>query len=307
MKKFICKLLLFCVAVFAILNAISWGVLETHRNASLFKPSFVVNQIAGESFDYIILGSSVSFTGVNTNVIDSITMMNGINLAMDGSYAHTQSAMLTHFLNQGCKTKYCILAIDEGRSNIAHNNFCINDFQFLPFISDKPIYELYRNQEKALGSSPFRSLTSCIPMLGVTYYNAQIFYSSLLALKDLDKRHNFDKKGNGKYPDNHIFDVDKIESHKEAFTINNSSILNIKRICEDNNIELIYYLPPKYNCISIVEDNQIDTPVINYRDRFNDNYKYFYDAVHLNISGRDKVSADLANELLMLFQLDVVK
>ncbi len=299
MKKFIYKSLLFCVAVFVVLNAISWIVLEIHRNASLFKPSFVTNQIAGETFDYIILGSSVGYTGVNANVIDSITMMNGINLAMDGTNALTQSAMLTHFLNSGCRTKYCILALDEGRSNILRDDFCMNDFQFLPFISNKSIYNIYRNREKALGGSYFRTLTGYIPMLGVTYYNAQIFYSSLLAIMNPDRRHHFDKKGVGQYPNGHTFDIDNIEFSEEVVEITNSSILDIKQICLNNNIEIIYYLPPKFNCISTVEDND-KISIINFRDRFNDNHTYFYDAVHLNVAGRDKISTDLASELMLI-------
>lgn len=304
MKKFIYKLIAYIVVLFILLNIMSLGVFAVHRNASLFKPSFVVNNLDSTSkFDYIVLGSSIGLMGVNTHIIDSICMTNGVNLAMEGSGFHTNYAMLRLFLDQGCKTSTVILSLDVCRPSLLYDEFRNSDFQFIPFFNRQQVYNIYRNHEKNIKSSSLMSMSRYLPIVSVAYYNAQMFYSALLAIKDLDKRHNFDKKGNYSYPNTHIAKSNKQELEIEDVNLKNISVLAIENICKDNNIELIYYLAPKYNCTSVLDHRSSkDRKFVNFRDIFNDKEEFFYDIVHVNKSGRDEASTRLAVELTNIYR-----
>ncbi|WP_299226415.1 hypothetical protein [uncultured Psychroserpens sp.] len=255
------------------------------RKSAFYKPSFLVNTINETSFDYIILGASTGLTTLNTKTIDSVLGTEGLNLSMDDTGLSSQYLMLQHFLNQGKTTKYCILAPSANAYDHSTNDVSDNDYRFLPFISETYVYDYY----KAFSSKQSKVLkySRWLPMLGVSYYNAELFYPSMITVIKNKKRNRFDDKGNYTYPNLKNSRVVINEPSNLNVSFKNKYVAKIKDLCASNNIELIcYFSPVASKSISV---NTSLYSIINHSDLIKDE-QLFYDDIHVNSNGRQLCS-----------------
>jgi len=291
MKKYLLKIVKFGLLVFVLLNIISWLNLYSLRNSSFYKPQFLTHEVKETKFDYIVIGTSTGLTSINTILIDSLTTKKGLNLCIDDTSLSSNYLMLQHFLKQGKRTDFCILSFSPGDLAIENPTLSDNDYRFLPFISNDYVYQYYSELE----TDYFKPLTLSyyMPFFGVCYYNTEIFYPSLLAIQQPNKRNRFDEKGNYFYPT-----LGYVKPKKQSEIIlewKNPYIKRIKQLCDTNNIKLIVYQAPIYHTTIINENREYN--FIN-----NDNAiqleSYFYDGIHLNRYGRKQASTLFAKELL---------
>lgn len=272
---------------------ISAGSLWALRHSSFYKPSFVTHEVKEKEFDYIIIGASTGLTTLNTKVIDSLNHTRGINLSMVDTALSSQYLMLQHFLAEGKSTKFCVLAPSAQSFDRKKNNLSDNDYRFLMFANRQYVsnyYESYTGKEASLLYN-----SKWIPLLGVSYYNVELFYPSLISLIKPEMRNRFDNKGNYTYPE-----ISKRIKPIESFTkipldFTNIYVNKIKALCELHNIKLICYLSP-------IEGKKVVTQaskytIINHSDLLT-NTKYFYDAIHVNQLGRKITSLRFAKELV---------
>ncbi len=290
MKKFLLHTTKFGLIIFLLINAVAWFNLYFIRNSSFYKPSFLTHEVKETQLDYIIIGSSIGLTSLNSTQIDSITHKKGLNLSIDDTALCSNYLMLSHFYNQGRKTNYCILAISHWDLANAEPELSDNDYRFLPFVSEKYVQDYYASMEK--GYFKPLSLSRYFPAIGVSYYNTELFYPSLLAMMQPNKRNRFDEKGNYAYPINSDFEDETVE--QTPLTWNNPFIKKIKDLCEANNTQLIVYQAPMYQNTTI--NNNSNYTFINHSTLLKDK-SYFYDKIHLNASGRKIASEQLALEL----------
>lgn len=290
MKVFIIKIVRYCLIVFVLINVISWASLYFLRNSSFYKPEFLTHEIKDKNFDYIVIGSSIGLTSVDTKCIDSMNTVKGINLSIDDTSTSSSFLMLDHFYHQGGKSKYCILSLsswDLAETNPRLNN---NDYRFLPFVTNDYVHDYYKSMEDGL----FKPLTYSyyLPFLGVSYYNTEVFYPSIVAAIQPNKHNRFDDKGNYCYPPTSTF---KKFSPKEVILQWKNPFLNkIKALCLAHHTQLIVYQAPV-----------IETRIINTNKSYNfinhsallKGTKGFYDEVHLDVNGRQVASIALAKEL----------
>lgn len=250
----------------------------------------MVNQIKDKDVDYIILGASTGLTTLNTKVIDSITTTSGINLAMDDTALSSQYVMLQHFLAQGKTTKWCILAPSAPSYDLNTEDVSDNDYRFLPFVNSEYVSNYYNQFDSR--RSKLMKASKWVPMLGVSYYNTELFYPSLLSVIKPNKRNRFDDRGNYTYPQ--IQQTNKTITHKKDLHINfnNVYIDKIKAICKQHNIELICYFSPMEKRSVVPLTTQYT--VINHSDLLSDTM-YFYDEIHVNSKGRFITSVNFAN------------
>ncbi|MDG5492235.1 hypothetical protein [Psychroserpens sp. SPM9] len=251
----------------------------------------MANQVSEQQFDYIVLGASTGLTTLNTKLIDSIAHTNGINLAMDDTALSSQYLMLQHFLAQGKTTKYCILAPSNPSFDSKTMDVSDNDYRFLPFISTSYVSDYYKQFESK--RARLLSLSQWFPMLGVTYYNTELFYPSLLGVLQPEKRNRFDDRGNYTYPV--IKNSSKIIQSQSNLRVDftNQYVEKIKRLCEANNIKLICYFSPVKGVTVISENNEYRC--INHSNLLT-NTMYFYDSIHVNYRGRQISSIKFAEE-----------
>ena len=291
MSLFLKKFGLLFLGFIFLVTVMSFASLKFLKKSSFYKPSFLANTVVEDTFDYIILGASNGLTTLNTKVIDSVLSTNGINLSMDDTGVSSQYLMLQHFLAEGKKTKYCVLASSPSSFDFKHNTLNDNDYRFLMYSDRTYVSDYYKQFSGAKARRLYFS--KWMPALGVSYYNAELFYPSLLALINPEKRNRFDSNGNYTYPNRIV--KHEVITNSEVMPIEFSNIYveKIKDLCESKDIELICYISPMKTKKAVLSDMNYN--VINHSNALS-NSKYFYDDIHVNTLGRQKSSISFSND-----------
>lgn len=269
-----------------IFNGIAVLSLLCLKNSNFYKPQFIENGLTIKDYDYVVLGSSTGLTTLDTKQIDSITGKKGINISMDDSAISSHYLMLEHFLALKNTTKTLVLTVTPWNANVVDPNLNDNDYRFLPYIFNDYVYDYYNDLEK----SYFKPLTYSrfFPIIGLSYYNTELFYPSVVAALQPQKRNRFDDKGNYSYPsDVHPKPLDLKISQLEN---RNPYLFKIEKLCAENNIRLVYYLSPMYQTKIVTHDNRT---YINHSDLLKDP-EFFYDEVHVSMQGRRLASEAFA-------------
>lgn len=289
MKKFLTKILFYGFLSVLVFNIIAVICLFSLEKSNFYKPEFLKNGVKESNFDYVVLGSSTGLTTLNTIAIDSILNKKGLNISMDDSSISSHYLMLQHFFALQKKTKILVLTVSQWDLINKKPELNNNDYRFLPFIYKNYIYDYYSEME----TSFFKPLTLSryLPVVGVSYYNTELFYPSILAAIYPKKRNRFDEKGNYFYPGEGNPTEQKYQSIK--LEINNPYLNKIARLCQENKVELIVYIPPNYKT-TITTNQKLN--IVNHSDLINDK-KLFYDNIHVNESGRKKCSIEFAKVL----------
>ena len=294
MKHFLKHIGLLLLSFIGIAALVSLGSLWSLRNSSFYKSSFLVNSVKEESFDYIVLGSSVGLTTLDTKLIDSINGYKGINLSIDDTGMSSQYLMLEHFLAEGKKTKYCILVPGISALENKVSSFGDNDYRFLMYVNRSYVYDYYRRGNTSAARVSY--MTKWLPFVGLSYYNTELFFPSLQTLFNPEKRNRFDENGNYTYPKrNKKFSAVDIKTKQVDF--DHPYLNKIENLCKANNIKLIYYFAPMRS-VNISFENQ-KFSVINHSQTL-ENDILFYDDIHVNSIGRERASGLFANSFLAL-------
>jgi len=291
MKNFLKTLSIYGISIFILLNLISFLCLYSLEKSSFYKQQFIRNGVAEISFDYVILGSSTGLTTLDTKQIDSITGLKGLNISMDDSRLSAHYLMLKQFYAFGHRTHkmfLCVRPDDVSDLNPIING---NDYRFLPHARDENVRQ-YFSEMKGKDKWIYQ-LTAYVPLVGVSYFNSELFFPGILATLQPKRRNLFDDKGNFSYPVNKSASK-LLEENKEKaqnVRIKNPYFFKIAAFCKRNNITLIVYQSPIHN-LKLIYDN--DFPLINHSSLFDD-AALFYDKIHVNKRGRkicsDKVAA----------------
>lgn len=284
MKKFLLHILKYGLIVFIGINAIAWLNLYFLRNSSFYKPSFLTHEVKQSHFDYVIIGSSIGLTTLDTKQIDSLTNKKGINLSIDDTAISSNYLMLQHFFKQGKKTQFCVLALSHWDLAIEHPVLNNNDYRFLPFVSNDYVSDYYQNCEK--GYFKPLTLSQYMPAFGVCYYNTEAFYTSIVAAIQPNKKNRFDENGNYFYPE--TAEVPEKELTAIELKWKNPYIQKISDLCKENNTQLIIYQAPIYKTTII--NHNAKYPFINHSAILNDKL-FFYDNIHVNYKGKNVSSA----------------
>lgn len=290
MKLFLKNIVKYSVFVFLLMQFFSYTSLYILRKSAFYKPSFLVNQVGTEKFDYIIIGSSTGLTTLNSIQIDSITSFNGINLSMDDTSMGSHYLMLEHFFALNKQTNYCILTVSDFNMDKVDFEMSGNDYRFLPFISEPYVYDYFKTYEEGL-IKPLKS-SKYLPFIGVGYYNMEVIYSSLFATFKPEKRNRFDLKGNYRFPNKDLNTERNFE--KVSFRVNNPFFEKIVLLCKQNNVKLVVYQPPIYQRQTYSLDSIKN--FINHSNILKDK-QYFVDFLHVNEQGRKKATEAFAKAL----------
>jgi len=283
MREFILKLLKYSLLALLLINVVAFVSLFCLRKSEFYKPSYLINHFEENTqFDYIVLGSSRGLTTINTKQIDKNIGSRGVNLSIDDTGLPTHRLMLEHFYTNNFKTKKVILTLDRGSFKKGEIKINDNDYRFLPFISNDYVHDYCLKYEKGIIKK--LSYSKYFPFLGLSFYNAELFFPSIITIFDRKRRNRFDDYGNYQYPAG-----SKLNSNNKLVTdeaeISNPMVMDLKRLCEENNSELILYIAPIYKTKLIIK-NDIGIKIINHVDivESSDN---FYDHIHVNQEGRE--------------------
>lgn len=296
MNAFLKKIVTYTLCILFVANVLAFLSLWALRKGNFYKPSFIENQLRDVQFDYIVIGASTGLTTINTKLIDSLSGKKGINLSIDDTSISSQYLMLRHFLASGNKTKLCVLAPGITSYDEDNHDISANDYRFLPFVGRSYVSEYYNSFNGTRAG--ILSKSKYLPMLGVSYYNAEVFYPSLVSFIQPKRNNRFDENGNYTYPVQNI--KSKIIKNRETLDLrfSNPALAKLKALCAKENIKLVCYISPvkKLN----VKTSNTNYNIINHSDRIIQT-KYFFDDVHVNTLGRKVTSQHLANDLVPYF------
>jgi len=282
MKKFLLHTLVVIGLAFCLANIVAAGSLWALRNSSFYKPSFLANIEAEDELDYIILGASTGLTSLDTKAIDMQVGSTGLNLSMDDTGIASAVLMLKHFLAEGKKAQYVVLAPSLESYNSTEAFLSDNDYRFLMYANRDYVNTYFDSVPKSNIMSKTLAASQVFPILGVSYFNAEIFYPSLFSIAKPDKRNRFDDRGNYTYPT--LQNRQKSVS-KEAFELNftNPNLELLLQLCVENNMKLVYYISPIQHKKVFFEQNHVS--IIDHSDVIKDEAQ-FYDKIHINSLGR---------------------
>ena len=292
MKKFLKHIITFIFAAFIALQLVSFLSLYFLRKSHFYKPQFVANTLRDVQLDYVVLGSSTGLTTLNTEQIDNETGLKGFNISIDDTSLSTHYLMLQHFIENGGSARSLVLVVSPGDLANGDPSISGNDYRFLPYAHKRYVNSHYvglPSKEAAI-----LKVSKYMPFVGVSYYNAELFYPSLKAAIQPTMRNRFDKKGNYVYPTNGKA-LEKTNRTKElSLTITNPYFEKIKALCDTNQINLVVYQPPIYGS-KVLGDTGL-LPFVNHSDLITDPL-LFYDRIHVNRKGRVAASRAFALQL----------
>jgi len=283
MREFILKLLKYSLIAVLLINVVAFASLFCLRKSEFYKPSYLVNHFEENTkFDYIILGSSRGLTTINTKQVDKDLETRGVNLSIDDTGLPTHKLMLEHFYNNNFEAKKVILTLDRGSFKKGEIKINDNDYRFLPFITNDYVHDYCSKYEKGIIKK--LSYSKYFPFLGLSFYNAELFFPSIITIFNKEKRNRFDDYGNYQYPAG-----SKLNSNNKLVTdeveITNPMVIELKRLCKKNNSELILYIAPIYKTKLIIK-NDIGVEIINHANSV-ESSDNFYDHIHVNQEGRE--------------------
>lgn len=290
MRRFLLKIGLHVLLLFVVVNLIAFLSLYFLGKSYFYKPQFVTNGVAESHLDYVVLGSSTGLTTLDTKLMDSLSGKKGLNISMDDSSLSSHYLMLEYFYSIGKKTDRLVLAVtpwDLANEKPVLNN---NDYRFLTYIRNECVYDYYRNIEE--DNFKKLSLSRYFPIIGVSYYNTELFYPSLVALIKPQKRNQFDDRGNYSYPNQGNPKKEKAKTVSLEFK--NPYFDKILAFCKTKKIELVLYQSPMYGTAVMSQNKGFQ--IINHSDLFQSS-EFFYDHIHVNAKGRKICSTDVSEIL----------
>ena len=277
------KKLIFIGSLFIILIS-PWILLGIIKKSNIIKTTYVFNNLTNVTLDYVVIGSSRGLTTLNTNKIDSVTSIKGYNASLDGAGIATNWLMLNHLIHCNVKFKYCIFVLDEMGIEDNIYQFSKKTYRFIPFFNYDHIQNEISKFEDCREKFNFRA-SRFYPGFSVFENNKIILPIAIKSLINPKQRNKFDEKGNYIYP--LIKKPDIIYVNDTIKYIKFGKVYNeFQNLCEKNNIKFITYIAP-------LQGKHLILPptfnLINHSSLFN-NYKYFYDHLHVNSSGREKAT-----------------
>lgn len=285
MKKFlyyILKVFLVGLILAYFISELSFWAL---RRGNFYKPTFVENTIKEKEVDYIILGASTALTGIDTELLDTLTGLKGYNLAIDDTGLPNSYLMLQHFLATGHTTQKVILVPTES-SLTQSSSLSDNDYRFLMYNKKRYVQNYYQELEASTENIPVLSQTTYFPFLGLSYFNVELFFPSLVSLFQPNKHNRFNNKGDYSYPKNN-FKGEGEKSKKVVIEFDDEYLKKIENLCDRMGVELIVYFPPIYNTEFLISENQLN--IVNLTTSFSSS-KFFYDKIHINTEGKRKAT-----------------
>lgn len=281
MNKFLIKIAIYGLTSFIVLNLIAFLCLYFLSKSCFYKQQFVQNGVNETTFDYVVLGSSTGLTTLDTHLIDSITKKKGLNISIDDSGLSSHYLMLQHFYLSGKSTKRLILAVMPDDLENENPKINGNDYRFLPHINEDDV-QSYFNEIDGENKIIYQA-SKYFPLIGVSYFNTELFFPGILSIFQPKKRNLFDVNGNYSYPN--IIWSNKIEKKDikiKKVEFKNPYLTKIIDFCEVNKIKLILYQSPIYKTQVIFPDG---LNCVNQVSLFNDS-EFFYDEIHVNRKGR---------------------
>ena len=253
------------------------------RKSNIFKVNVLFNKKLPQN---IILGSSRSLTGVNTELLSKLTKKKWYNLSVDDTKPETHLLLLRLLVDEDKIPSNLMLQYDGENKNFDSTTFFDNDYRFLPYINSKSLISGY------FKNKPNYILFKYLPIFKYIYFNTELFFPSVLLFIKPNYQHRFYlKTGDYSYPSDYVLRDTFKKMENKVIVLNNPFIHKFDSSCKANSIKLFLYTAPMYKV-------QIKTD-INREDYFNFSNLYisaskFSDDIHIAHNAKNDFTLRLA-------------
>ncbi|SEP54894.1 hypothetical protein [Flavobacterium urocaniciphilum] len=294
MKKFLLRISLFVLVLFIVDKGFYYFLYKAPELEYDQRLEKVINGKINK--DIIVLGSSRGAGNIIASQIEKETNLSSYNLSYIGSNVLFQEFILKSVLKFNKKPKKVILSIDNTYEFVFEKTL---NFKF-----DK-LYPLskYNYINNELIDRKERSIISKVFCLGRLSKNSFILKKEEIPTKNpilpCGSMPFVEKSKDTKIE--FLKDIKKYDSKKEL-PEKLKAFKNIQTICKENNIQLIFALPPNFNEFNtdfekrfrklMLPENKII--IYNRKNPIYKNQEYYFDALHLFKNGATVFTSEIS-------------
>ena len=310
MKRFVYKLLLFCILPMAVLVPLAYITdAGLHKSRSFFFAEWNDPFAGTINADMLINGSSRAWVQFSPYILDSSLGINSYNLGMDAAPPDIQYERLKVYLRYNKKPKYILQEVGYVTTFFASRGLP-NYQQFLPYLNDTAVWRLYK--------SLYPNVTIVERYFPLYKYNNQLPLIKEGLMSYIGKG-----RVSGKYKgymghelswDSSFSEMARLNPKGFECKIEPKALATLEQyltLCKENDIQIILVYPPFYYEANryIVNHklilNKLDElakkyeiPYLDYRNRYLDSSKnYYYNSQHLNKQGSELFTQMLVKDL----------
>jgi hypothetical protein len=257
------------------------------------KKQWVLAQEGGK-YDYAVLGSSRAYGAFDMNLLDSLTGMNGINLASNGSGFKDNLLVLNLFLKTNSINKL-YLQVDLGTLN-SRESFS-NDFHaftFLPYWEEREVQQVLKQDIPTFDNA----FTSLLPQWRYFYFNKyfspkEVWRRGKLAENQSD-RYTRLKGGiasSGRSAQSSKTEIKRYPQPNQVDGGDLKYLREILQLADATGIETTLFVAPRYQSVHRYLQTVLES--LPYRKVFPNGFDesdrtLFIDQGHLNGEGRER-------------------
>ena len=310
MKKFILRLLLFCLAPLPLLFLLQHFVDKGLQRSRYYYFSEWNDLFAGKiNADLLIMGSSRAWVQVSPKILDSALHLNSYNLGMDGTTFKIQYARFRMYMQHNKKPKYILQEVGYTSTLVKSDQLPASQ-QFLPYLRDSSVWQVVSTAGNPLDNLdryfPMYKYNNELPLIkeGIMSYFGK-------GVKDVKYK---GYQGQEKGWDSSFHNFLMQNPHGEVFPIDKEAVALFRDFldyCKANDIKVIMFYPPAFvqsldyiknrDEILAVYNNlskEYNIPFYNHMyDSLNYSRSNFYNSLHLNKAASEVFSRELAGEL----------
>ena len=310
MKKFIIRLLLFCLAPLPLLflfgKVVDNGLKKSRH---LFYSEW--NDIFSGTInaDMLVMGSSRAWVQISPRILDSVLLLNSYNIGMDGSQFNMQYQRFKIYLQHNRKPKYIIQEVGY-TSTLVWFNELPTPQQFLPYLDDSSIWNI-----TSRSASPFSKLERYFPLYK---YNNEFPLMKEGVLSYFGKGVKSAKykgyEGKTLQWDSSFYNFKQANPEGKVWPIDAEALKLFREyldFCKANDIKVIMVYPPAFiESLNYIKNQkeildvynklsaEYNIPFYNYMyDPLNYSRSNFYNSLHLNKNGSEIFTHKLAEQL----------
>ena len=304
------RLALFCAILAGFALALNFSINFGLRHITTGQYGVSNRMIRGEiNAQIVINGSSRALSGFDPRIIQATTGLTGYNIGRNGSQTDMQVAVLKAYLEHNRKPEIVIQTLDS--FSFVTTREVYDPAQYVPYLNDSALWNQLRQINPSIWKSRY------LPLYGYVVDDMKMSWVlGLRQLIGLPQREDYILGFNPR----RLEWTDEFESFKAANpngvdwpveAEGRQSLEELARTCRANGIKLIFVYAPEYSEMQRLTRNRKEifadfkqisdeygTPLWDYSDwRYAGATEYFQNSQHLNESGAEVFSADLAKRL----------
>lgn len=287
MKRFALHILGLFLGMLMIMTVLDYAYTKIYETSAPRTKFQLFRSLKGQHLDYAFLGSSRVDNDINPLIIEKETGKKGINLGFQASKLKDIYTILQLFKKYDIAVDKLYVQVDyiyniDGRSNMLA-------YELIPFIRDNVVTKAHFIEEnKALYYVPFYRYCLNDYKIGIREITLNLLRKKTNVIKNMGY--------------NPVFGYDENTTYSLPKTIpeRNSTFEHIRKYCENNKIDVVYFCSPFNSTVKNIE--YIDKlkhriPELKDYSRLIKNDSLFVNTSHLNDEGATFFSTFLCKVL----------